>query len=359
VTNTYEIRPYESGDREGFLSLYELVFGEAMDTDWFAWKYENNPYVDHVPILVATADGRIVGARPFFALNMSCNRIHDVVLQPCDAMVHPDHRRRGLFTRMTEQAIERYRDECRYFFNFPNHRSLPGNLELGWRKVAERVFYYRIENPGRVLAARSDRTSVRLAGRFGTVLARGYYRLRDTLASSPDLSIRKESEVPVDELTSLYRRSVPDGIHVVRDEPFYEWRFENPEWNYTTYLAETEKGVEAALVTGASPGSGPNKTRFVDTIPLQPAPEHVLAALFEGVLTDHTDTDLFCTSAQGIPESVLRRFGFHPDNTLPLSLLNTQTTHVVRALTEEWEANGVDITDSDNWLLTFAEHDTS
>lgn len=359
MTNTYEIRPYEPDDRGEVLSLYGLVFGETTDTDWFAWKYEHNPYVDHVPILVATADGDIVGARPFFALNMSCNRIHDVVLQPCDAMVHPDHRRQGLFTRMTERAIERYQNDCQYFFNFSNQRSLPGNLELGWRRASERVFYYRIENPGRLVAARSDRTSVRMAGRFGTVLARGYYRLRDTLASSPDVSIRKEGEVPVDELTSLYRRSVPDGIHVVRDEQFYEWRFENPEWNYTTYLAETEKGVEAALVTGTSTGSGPNETRFVDTLPLQTAPDHVLTALVESILADHTDTDFFCTQAQGISKSVLRSFGFRGDDTLPLSSLNTQTTHVVRTLNEEWEVHGVDITDSDNWLLTFAEHDTS
>jgi hypothetical protein len=260
---------------------------------------------------------------------------------------------------MTEPAIERYRDDCRYFFNFPNHRSLPGNLELGWREVSERVFYYRIDNPGRLMAARSDRTSVRVAGRFATVLARGYYSLRETLAPSPDVAIRKEAEVPVDELTSLYRRSVPDGIHVVRDEPFYEWRFENPKWDYTTYLAETETGVEAAVVTGTSTGSGPNKTRFVDTVPLQTAPEHVLSALVEYALTDHTDTDLFCTPAQGIAESVLRSFGFRGDDTIPLSLLDTQTTHVVRALAEEWETHGVDITDSDNWLLTFAEHDTS
>ncbi|OYR44593.1 hypothetical protein DJ74_17520 [Halorubrum sp. Ea8] len=360
VTDTYDIRPYEPGDRDGILSLYEAVFGRTKDAEWFAWKYENNPYVDHVPILVATADGAIVGARPFFALCMSCNRNHDVVLQPCDAMVHPDHRRQGLFTRMTERAIERYGGDCRYFFNFPNDLSLSGNRKLGWRSVSTLVSYYRIENPGHVAAARSDSAFARIGGELGTVLAQGYYRFRETLSPSPSgISVRIEGEIPTAELTALYRTSVPDGIHVVRDERFYGWRFGHPDWSYTTYLAETDEGVQAAIVVGTSTDSGPTTTRFVDTVPVERTSESVDRALIEAILTDRSDTDVFCTRSQGLTESVLRGFGFRRDDALPLSLLNTQTNHAVRALTDGWEPHGVDITDPDNWQLTFAVHDTS
>ena len=359
-SDTYDVRPYEPGDRDEILSLYELVFGETKDPEWFAWKYEDNPYVDHVPILVATTEGTVVGARPFFALCMSCNHARDVVLQPCDAMVHPEHRRQGLFTRMTERAIERYQGDCRYFFNFPNHRSLPGNRKLGWRSVSELVFHYRIENPGRVAAARSDRASVQLASRLGTVLARGYYRLRDALSSPPpEISIRVEDGIPAEQLTALYRSSVPDGVHVARDERFYGWRFGNPEWRYTTYLAESEAGVEAALTAGTSTGSGLNATRIVDVVPTENTPEDVHGALLDGVLTDQSDTDIFCTREQGLSGTALRDFGFHRNDTFPLSLVATRTTQVVRTLTEEWEHHDVDVTDPDNWCLTFAEFDTS
>lgn len=360
MTDTYNIRPYEPGDRDEILSLYEVVFGRTKDAEWFAWKYENSPYVDHVPILVATAEGAVVGARPFFALCMSCNRTHDVVLQPCDAMVHPDHRRQGLFTRMTERAIERYRSDCRYFFNFPNDLSLSGNRKLGWRSVSKLVSYYRIENPARVAGAQSDSAFARIAGELGTVLARGYYRFRDTLSTSPSgISVRTEDEIPTEELTALYRESVLNEIHVVRDERFYGWRFENPEWNYTTYLAETDEGIQAAIVVGTSTDSGPTTTRFVDTVPLESTSESLDKVLIETILTDLSDTDVFCTRAQGLSESVLHSFGFRGDDTLPLSLLNTRTNHAVRALNDGWEPHGVDITDPDNWRLTFAVHDTS
>jgi len=61
----YTVRTFESDDRSAFLSLYESVFGHQRNADWFRWKFSENPYVDHVPILVAIEDGVPVGFRSF------------------------------------------------------------------------------------------------------------------------------------------------------------------------------------------------------------------------------------------------------------------------------------------------------
>ena len=356
----YKIRPYSPRDRGGFLSLYSAVMGEKKQERWFDWKYAENPYTDHVAMLVGVCEGTIVGARPLFALPVSINGEDEVALQPGDTMVHPDHRRNGLFTRMTEQAIERYTDEHPFFFNFPNHRSRRGYLKLDWETVSERSSYYRIEPPERVGTSLSDRTAIELLSKLSSPIAQGYYLFRDVTASVPTQPhIRAESEPPVAELATLYRTATPDTIHVLRNEQFYQWRFNNPDWEYTTYLLDGETNPEAAIVTGTSATEDQSTTKFVDVLPLENASKVALKGLLSQILADHTETDLFVAPSQGIPDSVLRAFGFHADTVPPFSLLTTQTTHVVRSLTDSWTQNELQIADPDSWHMTLVEKDTT
>lgn len=355
----YTIRPYRPEDRDGFLSLFETVMGEEKGDDWFDWKYEHNPYLDHVPMIVALDEGTVIGTRPLFPLPVVADGEHSVALQPGDAMVHPDHRRRGVFTRMIEQTIERYSEDHPFYFSFPNHLSLPGHLKHGSDIVSKRSSYYRIENPASLVGDQTDRTAIRLAVTVGTPVAKGYYRLRDFVARGPDVTVRERAEPPVSDLATLYRTAIPDEIHVRRDEQFYRWRLGNPDWEYTTYVVEAGAGPEAAIVTGTSVDADPTVTKITDVVPLETASESALVGLIRRMLVDHPETDLFVAPPQGIPASVLGRFGFHADTTPPLSFLTSQTTHVVRSLTENWTHDGGSLTDPDNWLMTFIEVDTN
>ncbi|MFC5366439.1 GNAT family N-acetyltransferase [Salinirubrum litoreum] len=356
----YTIRPYRPEDEDGFLALFEVVMGEEKGEDWFAWKYEHNPYLDHVPMIVALDGGTVVGSRPLFPLPVVSDGERSIALQPGDAMVHPAHRRRGVFTRMIEQMMETYSGDHPFYFSFPNHLSLPGHLKHGSEVVSERSSYYRIENPASMVGPQTDRTAVRLAATVGTPVASGYYRVRDFLArGGPDVTVREESEPPVAALATLYRSAVPDEIHVARDEQFYRWRLGNPDWEYTTYVADGDAGPEAAIVTGTSVDADPTVTRITDVVPLENAPEAALSGLIGRAVSEHPETDLFVAPPQGIPAAVLGSFGFHADTTPPLSFLTSQTTHVVRTLTEDWTHNGATITDPNNWVMTFIEVDTN
>ncbi|WP_440772681.1 GNAT family N-acetyltransferase [Natronorubrum sp. DTA28] len=145
---SYTIRSFEPSDRDALLSLYETVFEKERGADWFRWKYAENPYVDHVPIVVADADGELVGCRAFFALELRVGDDRPIAYQPCDTMVHPEHRDRGLFSRMNEYALERYADgPPTLCFNFPNESAKPGNLKHGWKEIGTVPTYYRPQDP--------------------------------------------------------------------------------------------------------------------------------------------------------------------------------------------------------------------
>jgi GNAT superfamily N-acetyltransferase len=354
----YSVRSFLPGDVDEFLELHGRIFDPDYGREWFAWKYEENPYVDHVPIFVAEENGRLVGARPFFALEMSVDGRRRLALQPGDTMVHPDHRRRGIFTRMTETAIERYEDgEPSFFFNFPNPQSGAGYLKLGWEKVVERSTFYRVQNAGGLTDEAS--TAWRsLAGRALEPLVDGYNRLaKERLEPAADVSVVERDQIPVGTMSALATDRPGEGIHALQDERFSDWRFRNPAWEYTVYVAEVAGDPVAGMVVGASTGAE-RTAKVADVAPLPEAvPERVLETLLHRIVDEYADADLLAAPAV-LPRSLLRKGGFRSDDRPPLSYVSSRTTHVVRSLTGEWVLDGLDLTDEANWRLTFCEQDT-
>lgn len=354
----YEIRPFKPGDRDGFLDLYQEVLGGRKGDEWFDWKYDNNPFVGFVPMYVTEHEGEIVGARPFFALSMAIGETRTLTLHAGDLMVHPDHRRRGLFTSMTEKAVDEFADSCPIVFTFPNERALSGYRKFGWTVVSERTCWFRIQNPRQIVRAKEGRTPVGLAAEIGTPFLKAHHRIKQRNRDvDSELSVRKEEDIPTGELSALYRSSVPTEIHAIRDDTFYDWRFKNPDWDYTTYIAEERGEPVTGIVTGTD-NTDARITKLTEVVPLG-GHEDSLQVLFERIISDHETTDMFIAPSQGIPKSVLRNFGFLPDNGPPISFFASPTTHVVRVLDDEEKMSEIGVKDPENWKMTFVEEDTS
>lgn len=356
----YEIRPFRPDDRAAYLDLYQTVLDAARDPAWFEWKYgSGNPYVDEPAIFVAYRDGELVGARSFFALRMTTGGSTQLALQPSDAMVHPDHRRQGLFSQMTRDALSRYADRGPAFcFNFPNQKSLSGNLKLGWEVVGDLTTHYRVHDP----AALTDAVPAPLASALRAA-ATTFYRLRTSNAAGADLSVSRRESTP-ETLAALYRRSIEDshtdGIHALRDETFYEWRLSSPDRTYETYVADRGGEPTAALVVARTDLGSATTVRVLDALTTDASSDRDDAydALLASVLADHDDVPLVAVRG-GLPDAVLRRFGFLPDTSLPLSPVSTTTTMVARPIGDaDWTLDGYDLRDPASWRLTFAELDS-
>lgn len=361
----YVIRPYEPGDKAAVLSLYDDVFGGGSEA-WFDWKYEDNPYLPEVPIFVAERDGVLVGARPYLAFRMHAGNRTAVALQTADTMVSPDHRRQGLFTRMTERSFEYYRDRDPAFtFNIPNALSRSGYLDLGCEVVSELETHYRIQDPATLTAERTDGTVAQSVAAVATPFVRGYLRLRGGLASSrAGFTVREHATIPVSELASVYERHVPDRLHAVRDETFYAWRFRNPEWDYRAFTAHRDREPVAGIVTGSQSRGGRTFTRLTDVVPLigNGDRDAAIEALLAHAVDVHGESDLIATAGRAIPQRIRRRFGFYGDDSLPFSHIATPTVLITSPLgvgPDAWSVGGLDIRQPDSWLLSFSEQNTS
>lgn len=370
TATSYTVRTFDPADRATFLSMYETIFGRERSADWFRWKFRENPAADHVPVIVATDGDEPVGFRSFFAQGMRAGDAVFPAFQPCDTMVHPDHRNQGLFDRMNERAVERYADGApAFFFNFPNEHSKRGNQKHGWREIGTVPAYYRLQNPAGVLERVTDGSPREEGGRMQSIDGRTAAAVADALEdvvalshrtgdrllarSEPDLGIERYETPPADTLAAVYQRSIPDAIHTNRTAAFYRWRFDNPAHDYTAYVARRDGEPVAALVVS----SHRDHVRIVDTLPRTIEPEAgALEHLLVTALEEYADRSYVEAFGETIPAAL--RYRFYPDTRLPLSAVvkPTSRTLFARNLTD-----GLDIESSsiESWSFSRLDLDTS
>jgi len=365
VAGRYTIRPYEPDDLDGFLRLDQRIWDRTRTPEWFRWKYVDNPYVDHIPVFVAEHDDEIVGVRPFLAFELRVGENSVTAYQPADTMVHPDHRREGLFREMTTHALSTYRDrEPTLFFNFPNEHARPGYLDLGWRTVAPRVTYYRIDSPAALPTGMALSTAIQ-------PFLRAYYAVQQSVSSPPaGLIVRQVDGAAIGRLAALHDECRTPKIHADRTETFLDWRLSSPIWDRRMYFVHEEAGSDpvAGLVSRSRTTSeGMRLTQVVDVAPLSGG-QRWQNAVWEGlraVVATHPETDLFAVSNGGIPHEILTAVGFLSDDSLPISQFTSFDPMLVARPNDDpadesaWQIAGHAVDDADNWCVTFAERDTS
>lgn len=356
----YTIRAFRPEDLEGFLALYERVHGEAKSAAWFNWKYAENPYADRATLIVAEHEGRIVGARPLFALPMRTGTRDLDARQPADGMVHPEHRRRGVFSAMIDEAVTRCRRaEVNFLFTFPNALSGPAYRKKGWTVLGRVPERFRIHHPAPLIAAHTPLPGTGVDRGVSAVLRGVTAAERLGRPQTAGIQTQITTALPVDQLMDLYDRARPEGVHAARSPAFMRWRFRNPDWSHRTFLAHRGSRVQAGVVAGTRElGNGVQVTRCIDVLPLTngEAREAALEQLLVDVVGAHEDSDLFVLPGGSVSGDVARRCGFLSDASIPLAAVAERTELVVKPLTDA--AAGL-VTDRSTWTPTFVEYDTA
>lgn len=353
----YSIRWYRSGDEGGVLSLFDEALDRTRSRAYFEWKYVDDPYLSHVPINVAERDGDLVGVQAYLPCELAAGERTHLALQPADAVIHPDHRRNGLYTRMTRQAVDRYEDgDAALFFNYPTPGALGAQRKLGWKSLGELDVYYRIQRPSAFLGDVVDGAGGAALGRVADGLARGAFGVLDRLGRpSERLQVTRRDSVPAETLASLYEFSVPDRLHVHREPRFYDWWLADPTHDYATYVARSHGEPVAALVTRMTDSGVLQLREALPLAPDQPTPP--LARLLSAALADHPDADVVKSVGETLPPELLRRFGFVRDSAPVLDSQTKALTMAARPLTDgrPGELDGDAVTERSNWLPTFIE----
>ena len=120
--------------RENILTLFSNCFSESLDKALWDWAYLKNPLGAPVVSLCYTDDNTLVGhyaTIPYYLRN-STDTLS--ALLSMTTMVHPSHRKHGLFTKQASDVYSTATDlGYQYVFGFPNKMSVSGfRKRLGW-----------------------------------------------------------------------------------------------------------------------------------------------------------------------------------------------------------------------------------
>jgi GNAT superfamily N-acetyltransferase len=107
VATQLDVRPYEDADEPRVLELLSASLGAGPSGDrsaaFFRWKHLENPFGRSV-LLVAEADGGIVGLRAFLRWRLRAGHRELSAVRAVDTATHPEFQGRGIFSRLTRAA---------------------------------------------------------------------------------------------------------------------------------------------------------------------------------------------------------------------------------------------------------------
>ena len=161
ATDDLVVRAGADSDLDQILSLAARSLGWAADERdraFFRWKHEENP-AGRSPSWVAEDDGRIVAFRTFLRWELEAPDGRRLRMgRAVDTATDPDHQGRGLFRRLTLQAVEDLTaDGFDAIFNTPNDQSRPGYLKMGWHQLGRPTIAARPATVRRALVVARSR----------------------------------------------------------------------------------------------------------------------------------------------------------------------------------------------------------
>ena len=238
---TFALRPYQSDDKRGVLSLWRTAFGKEMNEELWRWKYMENPYGHQIMLCVNEEDQPVA---MYSGIPYEANWKGDTVrfTHSMDDMSHPSYRgviggRRGVFVKTAEFFFDCYGgpQASVFMYGYPGRR----HFLLG-----KKVLQYRSITGG--VAFMSGLTSI---------------LEKNVKVFSGKIEEIKEVNESIDEVFERLRIYYPFSIK--RNSTFLQWRFlAHPEKKYQIW-------VYKSFFTGSPRAYGvfsieENRARLVD-----------------------------------------------------------------------------------------------
>jgi GNAT superfamily N-acetyltransferase len=370
----YEIVRYKAEFKKQVVELQTHLWSPslALNTAYFEWKYERNPYLDEPLVYLALFDGKVVGMRGFFGVQWEAGFPSQKFrgLYADDLVIAPGHRDRGLISKiMTAAFKDLARGGHQYVFNLSGRQvTFLASLSMGWRSAGS-VQVMRRQCWRSVFQSRLQQFMKRLPllWRYADRLVfprskngrRSHFdtdrdRVKRQFKDAPWISI--ESSPRCGAMADVVERIGSDGrIRHVRDREYFEWRFQNPLSRYCFLFWEKSR-FEGYLVVKESTSEFANK-EVVNIVDLEATRAQVRADLLDAAVNRASKSDLmiWSTDMSGETNLLLDKNGFKPvkqaegvNQYLPAVLVRPIRTELLEG---DWLLGGRRLLDLASWDL--------
>jgi len=139
---SWRVRDGNEKDLESILSLRKIVFGETeedkIDPHFWRWQFMEGSG-GKAFIYIAEDGSRVIGHFADVPRWFSANGSMLWGTLSLDLMVHPDYRRKGIFSELGKSAIERVRKANGFFIMvYPIRKEMiQGFKKIAWKVVTE------------------------------------------------------------------------------------------------------------------------------------------------------------------------------------------------------------------------------
>ncbi|SIR10616.1 GNAT family N-acetyltransferase [Pontibacter lucknowensis] len=231
-----QIRKGIETDIPAIVELLKSSLGEEMiqkSESLWNWKHVENPH-GASPVLVAEADGQIVGVRAFLRWQWKYQGQVLQAIRAVDTATHPDYQGKGIFKKLTLQGLADAKEAgIHLVYNTPNKSSKPGYLKMGWVEMGRMALKLKV-NPLAYKKQVEPKAPVQDWGKLQELLHN---------LSNP---LRNEKQV-----------------HTLVSPEYITWRYQyNPLFNYF-FLSDF---TSYALFYRIKPHSFGNEMRIVDVL---------------------------------------------------------------------------------------------
>ena len=314
----------EKQELEAFFETYNLCFGEKIDAAYLKWKYCDNP-AGRVIAFEATHNDHFAGFYGSIPEYYFINNIKVRVYQAVDAIIHPDYRKKRLFTMLVEKTQEevsrQYPDS--FAIAVPGSNSFHGFVnKLNWKCIHH--FSYIFIN-------------------------KHTFKLANTLVKKEEFYIHDIASFASPGIVDFLSRTQKQGAKIkpLIDPDFLDWRIKkNPLKKYSSVSFNKESTVKGIVIYSIH-----KKNRCcIEWIAADPDQYKNILRAFCDLIFNHKTVNFIYTWKPVSPLMTrsMRRIGFitNPFKKGPFSYKVPFIIH-----TNKNEINNVNLSDIENYEL--------
>jgi len=231
---SYDVRELRPEDEAQVLQLLStsLAGGPTGERTarFLQWKHRENPFGVSPGLVATTADGQLAAVRLLLRWDLVLDGAVVRAVRAVDTATHPDHQGRGLFRRLTLEALDGVAADADLVFNTPNSQSRPGYLKMGWQVVGEVPVALRPVHLRRVVAGLRRAGQQAVTGREEAVVS--------GLPMAGEVLRERGPEVTA-LLDEMAAKADASRLRTARTLDYLRWRYSPPDLDYRAVVVES------------------------------------------------------------------------------------------------------------------------
>ncbi len=323
------------------------------EPEYYEWKCARNPILPGEMWLAEDGE-TLVGMKGMTPKRIKILGAAVDGAETGDTFTRPDYQRRGIFTGLFKDAIEKHGVETRvrFIYGLPNRNSLPGyERKLNYAQVPIRL--YNLLKPLNSKQLLKRRLPFPFLATISSPLMEGIsqavFKFGMRKVAKSNILVRPESVFPNDIDILWEQASKSYDIMLVRTRDYLEWRYVTNPDTYSILIARNQSGaILGYMVT---------KTGFAEDIPIEFIVDfltreddtNIFRKLLATAMDDACPRKVSVIIAQAVRGSsyhkVLIRLGFFPYSRVPMVCYKNELGIQVLSKPFQWHFT---MGDSDN-----------